>query len=1439
MLLYPAWYRKRGIRRLVALTAPETHSLVNLNMPRGAVLSYLPEDSTSLGPGKDDPLIKAAERIVYVDHITELRSEIGNPKPVVWPVDRHLRDYQRTNRGKIRPMLNPETVMSNTKTLVVENFAPLQFVKRYTANFFASYYKWVNIRHTMWKKLNEVANQFPERHLFVNIVLPEVLPSFTALRRAEKSIVRNTLEKFTTNESLDILDIWTWLGEQRNEAPMANLETKNLDRLNLLFLYKDRWFCVNLGLLNAWRKTADESQGTEEGLDSAALQKRFLRGLMHLIESRAIVDLDEEPEVEEEDDIPDVSDDDDSDGPTRISDGRRRVEEPKDVKGKSTKPELIVVKDDPISAETSDINFEEETAEMLKEDYELLRQAELDDAKIEKELESLEIIEQVKEDTAQIQEAPVTLIKVTGEARDVEKGILDKANEMADAGLLSGSEYKRAQRLASTYKELPNPYGGKGTLADVMSLSPETLKITNPPKMPKNSEVFDERVLKSTLFEFDSRYVKDVLPKDIVNSVMSVQNAGVVVADYNVETVEDVMNHYEIHAIKLSPVTGVGSTIRFRVPKIHEDGTYFANGVRYHLRKQRGDMPIRKVLPNRVALTSYYGKSFVSRSEKAVHNYPGWLCNQIMAIGLDPKDPRVSNLKPTNVFNPLNKVPKLYSMLAHKFRSFSAGGIDFFLDYAKLEENFGEKAINRPEARGLVPIGKQGQDVVYIDPSNMMFVLKGRGPQPIPAIEEVLGLDISKAPVEVAELKVFNKELPMGLVLGYYLGLDKLIKALKPTAFRRVQVGDRLKLTDGEYVVRFADENLVFHRDDRLCALIMAGFNSYHKTIRNYNVYDFDRKDVYLNVLEANGIGIRYLRELDLLKDMFIDPITHDLLVEMQEPTDWIGLVTRATELLTTDWSPAETDMEYMRIKGYERIAGAVYTELVRSVRTHQARRGASSNKIEMPPNAIWQAIQEDPSKGMVEESNPIECLREQEAVTMGGTGGRSRRSMVKRSRIYHRNDMGVISEATVDSGDVAINTFLSADPNFKSLRGTSNRYDAKNDSAATLFSTAALISPGSDRDDPKRVNFVGIQYHSTMFSEGYEPAMVRTGYEQMVAHRVDDLFASTAKDDGTVTNVTDEAITIAYKNGSSKSIQLGRRFGTVAGTMFPHNVVTVLKAGDKFKAGDPIAYNTNYFQLDPINPKLLLMKTGILAKTVLLESTDTLEDSSVISEKLANKLGTKITKIRDIVVTFDQKLHSLVKVGQKLESDDILCTIEDAVTADNELFDENSLDTLRLLGSQTPRAKYEGIVERVEVFYNGDLEDMSESIRAVAVNADKGRAKVARGLNKTVLSGQVDSSLRIGGNPLNVDSMAVRVYITMQVGTGVGDKGVFANQLKTIFGRVMSGENRTESGEDLDAIFGYTSINARIVLSPDLIGTTTTLLKVIAKQAVKVYKGS
>lgn len=353
----------------------------------------------------------------------------------------------------------------------------------------------------------------------------------------------------------------------------------------------------------------------------------------------------------------------------------------------------------------------------------------------------------------------------------------------------------------------------------------------------------------------------------------------------------------------------------------------------------------------------------------------------------------------------------------------------------------------------------------------------------------------------------------------------------------------------------------------------------------------------------------------------------------------------------------------------------------------------------------------------------------------------------------------------------------------------------------------------------------------------GYQPTPTRTGYENVLAHRVDDLFAATAKQDGEVTKVTKQSVTVTYKDGSVKTVEIGKRFGTAAGTVFSHNVVSTLKVGDKIKAGEAIAYNSDYFTPDTLYPKQLVWKAGVMVRTAIMESPDTLEDSSAISERVANLMATPMTKVRTLVIPFDNAVRRMVSEGSDVDSDSILCTIEDAVTAESDLFNEETLDTLRVLSANTPRAKYSGKVEKIEVFYHGDLEDMSDSLRHLATESDKAMARRCRALGKTVVTGAVDGGVRFEQDPLELDTLAIKVYITHNAAAGVGDKGVFGNQLKTIFARVMSGTNQTESGEDIDAIFGYTSISARIVLSPEIMGTTNTLLRVISKQAADVYR--
>jgi hypothetical protein len=73
---------------------------------------------------------------------------------------------------------------------------------------------------------------------------------------------------------------------------------------------------------------------------------------------------------------------------------------------------------------------------------------------------------------------------------------------------------------------------------------------------------------------------------------------------------------------------------------------------------------------------------------------------------------------------------------------------------------------------------------------------------------------------------------------------------------------------------------------------------------------------------------------------------------------------------------------------------------------------------------------------------------------------------MVAEARLFTEEDKGFISEGTVDSGDVAITTYLSPNSNITTKRGTIRVFDKKRDGASSIMSTAALLSPGADGDD-------------------------------------------------------------------------------------------------------------------------------------------------------------------------------------------------------------------------------------------------------------------------------------------------------------------------------------------------------------------------------------
>lgn len=1423
MILYDLWFRKHGIRRAAQLVSPPLSEIKTLDLPRNSIYHYIGSSSLESGPASDEYILREVHRVIPMRHVVELADNRGNPRHIAMQVDPAIRQYHIQHR-RYKISRTMEQALRDPQAPLVVNYAFLHRLYRYMRSMYTEFNRWWNINATAWTTIAQLASE-TDRHQFLMLKLPKTLPGLSILRIAEHTVSQVTVKVFNNPESMMLLELWKWCGENRNESQISKIALKDLNHVNLIFEESGRWFVMNLGLMNSFRKPtkteleADPELEDKGTLDPSQFQRRVLRLMITLFQVRTDAAANLVPDT-------DVLDDN----------GQQSAPD-QEVTIQSTEPPVI----DPITgtAETEIITSKLPT-ETISIDKQVrdqqygadeMSEAEID-AAIDKELEDLDRLSQQQiaareevEDRDIAAPEPITL----------ESGVMKACNRLAEEGLITGAELRRYENLSKSHERIVAPDGSK--LGEFIKVTPEMTTIKNVPTLPDIKTVPDKTMLQSTLLEFDSKYIKEVMHRDVAAMVMQIQQAGICVTNYKVEKVEDAVNAYTIHTVSIAPVEGQPSTFHFKLPALEEDGSWTANGIKCLMRKQAGELPIRKVAPNRVSLTSYYGKVFVNRSEKRVNDYGTWLCNAIMAKGLDSEDTTVTDMRPSNVFDNLFVCPRLYSTLASSFRGFTLAGFDWCFEHKRREELYGAANMAAYEQDGAILLGKNKKGVLLlVDKANALYTIEKGVIADFSTMEELLDLPVEKAPVEFAELRVMGKSIPLGIVLGYELGLDRLMRMLNVEP-RRVPAGTRLNLASHEYPVVFADETLVFSRDDRLASLFLAGFGEYHRSLRSYSVYEFDRRGVYLNVLEGMGRADRYLREIDLMYQMFVDPITRDLLIEMKEPTDFRGLLVRSAELLLTDYHPAATDPAYRRLKGYERMSGAVYAEIVRSIRIHNGRAGKNRHQLEIKPFAVWKAIASDPSISIINDINPIENLKQIEAVTTGGTGGRNSRSMTKITREYNVNDMGTISEATVDSADVGINTSMSANPLFTSLRGTSSRYDLKNSGATSLLSTSALLSPAADMDDPKRVNFIGIQHSHGIACTGYKQAALRTGYEQVIAHRTSAMFAQTAKKAGKVISVSPTGIIVEFEDGEVKGFELGRRYGSAAGMTIPHMLETDMVAGQTFTPGEVLIYNKGFFEKDILNPKQVVWKAGITVKTVLLESTQTLEDSSAISQRIANLMAADITKIRTVVVNFDQAVHKIAKVGTLFESEDILCTIEDAVTANSNQFDEASLDTLRLLSAQTPQAKSRGVLERIEIFYHGDKEDMSPTLRAAANQSDREFARRNRSAGKKEFTGSVDEGFHVEKNPLGLDQMAIRFYITSQVSAGVGDKGVFGNQMKTVFGEVMTDPVITEDGEECDAVFGAVSVDARIVLSPHVIGTTTTLLRLIGEEAYRRYK--
>lgn len=1491
------FYRRFGVKAVGNLGMPRLFDLENWAAPKNAVYHYIPQAMADFGPDINFFPVRLSNKkpyLVSVDTLGDLNNLQGNVRRIgSVNLTNLIRTYLRKH-PEFRRLDNWDRALQDRKVPIMFNYglAPLQY--KYSPLPLTRLYRFQNMMRCVYGQIAKVVTESDRNH-FIIVRLPDKIPLRMHLNRAIESMSfadlfaplshslqdtlqdhvqnrqeqefdtwgalfraahpdlyedpdtglesfdetpldtdmelhfnvgdsiamesgvsveemsRMTLGLFENDTQLLIADMWKWLSDNRAESLMGAIPVEHLDKVNLVFTESGKFSVLNLGRMDSFRE--DKERG-KQGLGFSGLSKNFSTYLSSMTALRSVADpakiLENIPENTEDEPVTLAVSGDSAEVAVQAEEGVDAT-----TGAAPTKPEQT------LGAAGKKLTVKAvlgKTNEPVKEPH------------------SVSIPVEAEEDV----QSPVVVDNVD----PLIGGIAAQTQELLSQGVLSVAERRRLLKLAERYKEIPAPFndGSSKTLEEFMKIPEQRVWNFAPAKIPDNEHVPDKSMLESTLVDYDPVYIKELFHKDTAQMVMNFQKAGFAVTQYDVERTTDALNDLHSYTLKFNPVSGITTPIRFQLPVIQESGKYMVGGVKYYMRKLRTDKPIRKIADNQVSLSTYYpNKLMVMRSEKKVDNYGTWLTDGMRANILSDSA-TIGKVVYGKSYGPQQPVSRTYSAVAKEFVEFETKGYHFFFDYPNRYENF-EMV---PKTNEFIPVAKslKGTGVLYMDMYGNLFDGLGQGAKSLGSFATFVGMDPSRCPNEVATVTILGEDVPLAAVLCYLVGMKGLIEMIGGPDRRRVK-GTKRDTTDDEFEIVFEDEIWVLPKNGSLRSLIWGSLNPWKRGLRNMPVSDFDSRDSFFPLFNEFSLNARHLREIDLLDKLFIDPISADVLRSMKEPDHFVPLLIKAAEYLVTDEYPDDQSADYALYKGYERMNGAVYRSICKAVRQYASHPNRGKAAVDVNPYDVLMSIQSDPSVSLVEESNPIHNLKEKESVTYSGVGGRSKRSMVRRTRAFHKTDVGTRSEATVDSGDVGINFSLSANPNLTSLRGTTVGLDAATTGTARMLSTSALVSPFATYDDPKRVNFISIQQDHAVATVGTQISPIRTGYERVMAHRVDDLFAFTAKYPGKITEVTEEYVVVEYDDPKipADKIEIGRRFGTVTGKTFPHDLVCDLPVGTKFKAGAGIAYNKGFFARDWRNPMDLCWKNGAQAYVGLRETNDTFEDSSRISRRLSGNLLANTSHIRTIMMNFDQNAHQLVKVGDVVDVDDVLCYIEEAIAGQSSLNDE-TIENLKRLSRSAPRAKYKGTVDKIEVIYFGDKEDMSDSLAKIAGKYDAQRAKLAKALGKgAATTGRITNPARVDGNQLDLNQIAIRVYITGQTLMGDGDKLVVGNQLKSVITGTVEGVYQTD-GEvikgagpvDIDVEFSYRSINARIVNSPILMGIGNLLLEALGREMAAAF---
>lgn len=978
----------------------------------------------------------------------------------------------------------------------------------------------------------------------------------------------------------------------------------------------------------------------------------------------------------------------------------------------------------------------------------------------------------------------------------------------------SVQSFMRDEKLKEKYKELKI---GNVPLTDLINEEkqyaiPET-------KIPAKTVNDGMKSIKSQNFE--RTYNENLALKDLTNILLHFSHANPALyidKDIKVEDVSTPTDRVIRYTVEFEDTNRKRHRFSFKLPKMYKDNYLYLNDQEMNLTHQKLPFPVTKVSPSKCqAVTNYnkifterYGSNLSPRITRIKKIFGGLNCPKFARVVKGDATPLNAHTLTTIEYDEIgssilemqfgksvNDITKIIFIADE-----AAASIDPRAPIIEGEENLLPLAVRTVnKAKTFYYISGTSNKVYstskecFGELSDFIITVAGWYDDKI----QDLFADVSAGTKFVySRSTVMAQDIPTILVLGA-ADPDGLIGVLAKAQIKYTFTDKRpIVNKDEQGVIPFSDGWLIFDRYPYENSLLLNGLNTF--PTREFSFYDMGTRDAYVEIFDLMYSRRNLIDGLENFYYMFIDPITMDVLMRLNMPTDFTRLMLYCNDSLADNTFQIDSDYHNTRLRSNEIVYAYLYKELADAWGRYKDGR---AEKFSIHEDAIIkQLLTANIVDPHTELNLALETENDRQVKLKGPSGMNEDHSFTLEKRAYHPSMTGVIGMNSTPSGEVGINRHMTLNSNIVDARGFIEINKGEYDGSELATPGELLQTFGPESADIERVAMAISQSKHVVPVASSTACPVSYDMERVIPYLSKD-FAFTAKKNGKIEVIENDVMIIKYDDGTYDDVDLAERpaKNTDGGFYIMNQLSTDLKVGARVKEGQLVAYDKKYINSNDLfgDP---LANVGTLARIAVETNGGVYEDACYLTDDLAHRMETKITKQKRVILSKFANIKYMVKVGQVVKANDPILTFDDTEDEfSSQLLAsmaEEAGDEDEVIATTAPIiTKVSGVIRDIRIYYTIPLEEMSPSMRKIVSAYVKDAQKREKTISKykniydanTIVktSEQLipDSTGKVKGVKIS-DGIFIDFYIEYQDIMAPGDKLSFFAALKGIVSDVI-----------------------------------------------------